>query len=212
METNNDKRGLGGDWREWTGRGPHWPLHDEDGEIQVMPEWWSFEWEKFDGSWILEECAAGDDGDSALATCVARLLIVRLAANAVRRDIRAEDLYDEIVEAADYLAALPCSAAERNAARRLLAALVPFDPEAIAHALLHSAWNACAEGLDATARSLAQLAYDAASSNAQYGAAHGAALALAHLAKLQECPRVARKWRSIAYLHRRRAMKQRAGP
>ena len=210
MKSNNGKRGLGGDWREWTGRGPHWPVLQEDGEITVWPEWWSFEWERFDGGWILEECSAADDDEVALATCIARILLMNLTANVVRRDIRAEDIGDDIIEVTEYLDALPCSVRERAAANELLTALVPFDPDGIAKALLRMTWHACAEGLDFTARSLAQLAYESAASFEHYGTAQGAAHSLAYLAKRQECHRVARKWRSIAFLHGRRARLQRA--
>ena len=210
METNDDTAGRRVERREWIGRGPRWPAREARAEIRVWPEWWSFEWETFDGSWILEECAEETDED-ALACGLARVLLARIAAHAVRRDTRGEDLCDDLTATSEYLEQLALPPHELNPGRRLLAALVPFDAEAIAEALLSLAWNARAEGLDRTARSLAQLAYEAAASHLRFGMAQGSALALAHLAWLQECPRVARKWQRVAYLHGRRVVRVRSG-
>ena len=73
----------------------------------------------------------------------------------------------------------------------------------LAEELLRECAAAGRAGLDGSARSLADLAYDAALAFELDAVAQGAALALARLATLQECPGAARKWQALGHTHGR---------
>lgn len=164
---------------------------------------WAFEFEAFDGGWSLADCnhSAGDD---AIALCLARMLVLRVVADAVRRQVRAEDLSDDVAETRAYVAGLRLAPHHARSLDRLLAALTPFDPEAIAEQLMRGCAAACAGGQEGGARGLAELAYETAVVYRLDASAQGAAFALAHLATLQEAPWNARKWRAIARVHGQR--------
>ena len=171
-------------------------------------ESWTLESEAFDGAWILGDCC-GSIQEATAVTCMARMLAVRVVANAVRRKMRSEDIREDVGCTRAYLDDLALGARDACALGRLLGALTPFDPVRIAEELLAICVTACADGLDGTARSLAELAYDTASAHRLDDLAQGAASALSRCAALQECPRIAGEWRVRARAHRRRASFQR---
>lgn len=174
----------------------------------TIAESWDLECETFDGVWILNECEAGLADDIA-AGCFALVLAVRVVANAVRRGLRGEDLRDDVAEVRDYMDAIRLRSDQYYPLQRLLAALVPFNPERVSEELLAATWLARRDGLDRAARSLAELAYDSARLAPQSDAhAQCAAFALSRLALLDECPRAARKWRRFAHVHGRRAARR----
>lgn len=187
---------------------PFWRSHDGIRTCRQRLEWWGFEWELFDGAWILTECEA-DLEEDVVAGCLALVIVIRIVAHAVRWRRRGEDLSDDVAEACEYLAALPLRSPQSRQLRRLLGSLEPFHPERVGEELLAAAWQARRDGLDRAARSLVELAYHA---RVLYGGldavAQGAALAIARLAELDECSFTARKWRGIAYVHGRRAARR----
>lgn len=171
-------------------------------------EAWTFEFEAFDGAWALEDCAQARD-DAGAVLCVARMLVTRVVADAVRRRIRSEDLDDDVASVEAYVNGLEIAPEARRALRHMLAALRPFDPGRVAEELLRGCAAATAEGHEGSARAFAELAYEAAAAHGVEAGAHGAALALARLATLQEAPWNARKWRAIARMHGRRSARRR---
>lgn len=189
---------------EWADRKPRWPTRENGREIRLTLEWWALDGEEFDGAWMLEECST-DLHEGVAAQCIARMLVARLAGRAVRFAMRGEDLADDISATNAYLEQLRLAPIDLWSAKRILAALLPFDPERLVDELLRMSASAAGEGLDLSARSLAESAYDAASRHGHHRAAQSAALALSRLAKLQECPRASRRWRGVAYAHGRRA-------
>jgi hypothetical protein len=164
---------------------------------------WIFEFEAFDGAWSLGDCAdsAGDDG---AALCVARVLVARVVANAVRRGARSEDLDDDVASTQVYLDGMQLAVRDAGTFRRLLRALRPFDAGAVVEELLKVCASASTVGHEGSARGFAELAYETAAARGLDAGAYGAALALARLAKLQEAPWSARKWGAIARMHARR--------
>lgn len=187
---------------------PYWRFHDELHTSRQALEAWSFDWEMFDGAWIMDDCTADLDEELA-ARSLGLLVVVRVVASAVRRQLRAEDLSDDVAEALEYIEALCLSAHDSRQLCHLLGALTPFHPDRVAEQLLAAAWSAHAQRMDRTARSLSELAYE---TSCRYGGgnatAHGAALAIGRLARLDECPFTARRWRGIAYVHGRRAARR----
>jgi hypothetical protein len=174
----------------------------------LCTEFWALDCEEFDGGWILNDC--GDSAYSAQPICLARLVVVGVAAHAIRRQRRGEDLRDDVAGARAYLAELDLTATTRRGLLRVLDALTPFDPARLAEELLNQCAVAGRAGLDGSARSLAELAYDAALAFELNAAAQGAALALARLATLQECPGAARKWQALGHTHGRQCALARA--
>lgn len=174
----------------------------------VIAESWDLECETFDGLWILHEFEA-ELAEDVAAGCLMLVLTVRVVANAVRRGLRGEDLRDDIVEVRDYMDAVRLRSKQHRQLQRLLGALVPFNPERVSEELLAASWLARRDRLDRAARSLAELAYGSARlASGSDAHAQCAALALSRLAWLDECPRAARKWRRIAYVHGRRAARR----
>jgi hypothetical protein len=188
---------------EWAGRKPRWPARENGRRIRLTLEWWALDGEEFDGAWMLAECT--NLQEAAAAHCIARMLVVRVAGRAVRFAARSEDLAADIAVTHAYLEQLRLAPIDLWSAKRVLSALLPFDPKRLIDGLLRMSATASGEGLDLSARSLAHVAYDAAVKHAYHRAAQSAALALARLAKLQECPRAARRWRGVAYAHGKRA-------
>jgi hypothetical protein len=174
----------------------------------LCTEYWALDCEAFRGGWILADCGDGHP-DNELRVCVARLAVVRVAANAVGRQLRGEDLRDDVAMTREYLAALEIDPCRRRGLLRVLDALVPFDPACLAEELLSECAASGRAALDGSARTLAELAYDAALSHDLHATAQGAALALARLAVQQECPRSARKWQALSTMHGRRAARAR---
>lgn len=169
---------------------------------------WSFEFEAFDGARALTDgCEAA--GEEALAVCLARVLVVRVVANAVHRQIRSEDLREDVAGTRVYLAEMGIEEEDARVFDRLLGALTPYDPDAIAEHLLRASARALALQHEGSARGLAELAYQTAAAHRLEMSAHGSALALARIATMQEAPWNARKWRAIARLHLRRAVRLR---
>jgi hypothetical protein len=195
----------------WARRKSRWPAREIGREIRLTTEWWSLDGEQFDGAWMLEECTSDLDA-AAAAKCVARMLVARVAGRAVRFDARNEGLAADLSATNAYLEQLRLAPMDLWSAKRILAALLPFDSERLVTELLRMSAAASAEGLDLSARSLAHSAYDAAVRHAHQRAAQRAALALSRLAKLQECPRAARRWRGVAYVHGRRASRADEAP
>lgn len=193
---------------EWMTRHRRWPPHDFGVGMRCSVEWWQLDCEAFDGAWVLE-----DGGRSAtapaLAKCVARMLVARVAGLAMRDRRRAADAGSDIIATGTYLDALRLEPVDLWSAKRVLAALQPFDPDALADALLRIASAASREGFEQSARSLARIAYAAAAGHASHRAAQAAALRLSRSAALQECPRAARRWRAIAHLHGQHADRDR---
>ncbi|MGQ0562952.1 MAG: hypothetical protein ACT443_13895 [Gemmatimonadota bacterium] len=167
--------------------------------------------EAFDGDWILSDCARPLTTEIVIV-CLARLLVVRVVADAVRRQMRSEDLCEDVSATRAYLADLAMNDAESGALDRLLAALTPFDPERITEELLAGCARAHAAGLDGSARCFAELAYETAALHRLDAGAQGAALAIARLATLDEAPRSARKWQARGYVHGRREARSRFSP
>lgn len=172
-------------------------------------EYWALDCEEFDGGWILADLGDGHP-DARQQECVARLAVVRVAANAIRRQVRGEDVSDDVAMTRAYLAELAIAPERRRALLRVLAALAPYDPARLAEELLNDCAAASRAGLLGSARSLAELAYEAALLHTLHVTAQGAALALSRLATLQECPRSARKWQALALLHGQRSAQARA--
>ena len=171
-------------------------------------ESWTFEFEGFDGGWALSDCGDARD-DDALALCLARTLVVGVVANAVRRQVRGEDLQESLEGAQAYLGALSIAPRDAQILHRLLASVTPFDPAAVIELLLQACARACGHGHEGGARGFAELAYEAAVANRLDMPASAAAFALARIAVLQEAPWSARQWRAIARLHTRRAVRER---
>lgn len=187
---------------------PYWRFHDGVHTPRLALESWSFEWEWFDGAWILDDCT-GELDEGVAARCLALLIVMRIAANAIRRQLRGEDLSDDVTEALEYIEALALAANDSRQLRHLLNALTPFHPDRVAEQLLAVAWSAHEQRMDRTARSLSELAYETMTRyGGANGTAQGAALAIARLAQLDECPFTARKWRGLAYVHGRRAARR----
>lgn len=170
----------------------------------LCTEHWSLECEDFRGGWILADCAASRPADE-LRLCVARLAVVRVVANALGPRLRGEDLRDDVTMTRAYLAELEIDPKRRRGLLRMLDALSPFDPARVAEELLTECATAGRAALEGSARSLAELAYETALLHDLHDTAQGAALALSRLATLQECPRNARKWQALSYMHGRRA-------
>lgn len=169
---------------------------------------WTFEFEAFDGARALSDgCDAV--GEDAMAVCLARVLVVRVVANAVHRQIRSEDLGEDVAGTRLYLSAMEIGEPDARVFDRLLGALTPYDPEAITEQLLCASVLALAHGQEGSARGLAELAYETAAAHRLDVGAQGAALALARIARMQEAPWNARKWRAIARLHTRQAIRRR---
>jgi hypothetical protein len=175
----------------------------------LCTEYWALDCEEFRGGWILADCGDGHS-DDALRVCVARLAVVRVAANALGRQLRGEDLRDDVAMTREYIAALEIDSGRRRGLLRVLDALFPFDPARIAEELLNECAASGRAMLDGSARSLAELAYDAALAHDLHATAQGAALALSRLATLHECPRSARTWQALSTMHGRRATRARA--
>lgn len=169
---------------------------------------WTFEFEAFDGARSLTDgCDAV--GEDAMAVCLARLLVVRVVANAVRRQIRSEDLREDVTGTRLYLSAMRIEKRDARVFDRLLTALTPYDPDAIVEQLLCASVHALSHDQEGSARGLAELAYETAAAQRLDVGAQGAALALARIATMQEAPWNARKWRAIARLHKRQAIRWR---
>jgi len=175
----------------------------------LCTEYWALDCEEFRGGWILADCGEGHPDDE-LRVCVARLAVVRVAANALGPQLRGEDLRDDVAMTREYIAALEMDPRRRRGLLRVLDALLPFDPARLAEELLNECVASGRSALDGSARSLAELAYDLALSHGLHASAQGAALALARLAALQECPRSARKWQALGVMHGRRAARAHA--
>ena len=196
-------------WQNWANNTPPWrrAAHD-DGQLRGLPEWCDTEGERFDGAWLLQDgCASAHD--SVYALCMARLLALRIVSITVKRQLRGEDVIDDVATAAAYVQALELDAVDAGALHRLLGALQPFQPAAVADELVGMAWSALRAELDGSARCCALMAYDCAYRFGAAEAAAGAARALALQAELQECPRTARRWRGRAYVHQGRALRAR---
>jgi hypothetical protein len=169
---------------------------------------WTFEYEAFDGARALSDsCDAVDE--AAMAVCLARVLVVRVVANAVHRQIRSEDLREDVAGTRLYLGEMLIPEKDARVFDRLLGALTPYDPDAITEQLLAASVLALARHQEGSARGLAELAYEAAAAHRRDEGAHGAALALARIASMQEAPWNARKWRAIARMHVRQAIRRR---
>jgi hypothetical protein len=165
-------------------------------------EWWAVDHESFDGGWVFEDYGYAPD-DSARSRCLARMLIVQVVAAAVRDGRRNEDIVDEIALAKAYLDELELGTTERNSCTRLLEAVIPFSPTTLCHELLQTSWAALHEDMQKTARCFAELAYISACAAQSREIAQGAALALAHLAKMQECHATRDHWHAVAREHER---------
>ncbi|MGQ0813881.1 MAG: hypothetical protein ACT4O1_05390 [Gemmatimonadota bacterium] len=174
----------------------------------LYQESWALDCEAFDGDWMLTDCA-DQVRDEIIVLCVARMLVVRIVADAVRRQLRSEDLREDVAVARAYLAELELEAFDGRALDRLLAALTPFDPQRITDELLALCAAACTGGLNGSARCVAELAYETALFYGLDDAANGSALALARLAALQECPQTSRRWQARSHVHARRAAHKR---
>jgi hypothetical protein len=174
----------------------------------LCQEPWIFEFEAFDGAWSLLDCA-DSAGDEAATLCMARVLVARVVANALRRGTRGEDLDDDIACTQEYLDGMQLHARDAGMFRRMLCALRPFDAEKVVEELLSVCAAAGPIGHEGSARGFAELAYETAAARGLDETAHGAALALARLAKLQEAPWTARKWSAIARMHARRFARSR---
>jgi hypothetical protein len=169
----------------------------------LCQEPWIFEFEAFDGAWSLMDCADAADHDGA-ALCLARVIVARVVANAVRRRARGEDLDDDLACTQECLDGMHLPARDASIFRRLLGALRPFDAGDVVEELLSVCAAAARRGHEGSARGFAELAYETATASGLDEGAHGAALALARLAQLQEAPWTARKWNAIARVHARR--------
>lgn len=189
---------------EWAGAKRRWPARGHGREIRVTLEWWALDGEAFDGGWMMEDWHP-DLPDAEAAHGIARMLVAGVAGRAVRFAASGEGLAADISAADTYLEQLRLAPIDLWSAKRVLAALQPLDPERLIAELLCMSAGAARAGLDMSARSLAHGAYDAAVRHTCHRAAQSAALALSRLAKLQECPRTARRWRGVAYAHGRRA-------
>ena len=174
----------------------------------LCQEPWIFEFEAFAGAWSLADCVDSADDDAA-SLCLARVLVVRVVANAVRRGVRGEDLTDDVAGTQEYLDGMHLPARDAGMFRRLLCALRPLDVERVVEELLKVCAAAALAGNEASARGFAELAYDTATTRGLDEGAFGAACALARLAKLQEAPWTARKWGAIARVHARRVVRGR---
>ena len=174
----------------------------------LCQEPWIFEFEAFDGAWPLADCA-DSAGPDAAALCVARVLVVRVVANAIRRGMRAEDLDDDITCTQEYLDGMHLPARDAGMFRRMLCGLRPFDAGNVVEELLNVCAAAGPGGHEGSVRGFAELAYETATARGLDEGACGAALALARLARLQEAPWTARKWRAIARVHARRCARRR---
>lgn len=172
-------------------------------------EWWTSDDEAFDGGRILDDCAAGESAPLALS--FGRILVLQLAAGAVRRHCRGEDMAGELMQARAYLNELDLPPAALRQCAGILDAVDPFDARVLAERLLSVCAAALDSDLEGTARSYGELAYETARLFALDDVAHGAACALARAARLAECPAHAQHWRSIAGAHRRRVVGERFG-
>jgi hypothetical protein len=173
----------------------------------LCQEPWIFEFEAFDGAWSLVDAA--ESTGAAASLCVGRLLVARVVANAVRRGVRGEDLEDDIANTQEYLDGMRLPARDAAMFRRLLCALRPFDAQKVVEELLGVCAATRTAGHEGSARGFAELAYETATAGGLDEGAHGAALALARLATLQEAPWTARKWNAIARVHSRRFARRR---
>lgn len=186
-----------------------WIAESDSDEIRGLPDGFDLETEPFEGAWFYREaCERGDD--AAMVVAVGRIVFMRLATDAVRRQMRGEDLQEGVAAALDYVIPLELDRTELRLLRRLAGSLVPFDPAAAADALLALSWSALRHDWMLSSRCFAELAYETGRSYGADSCAEGAARALARLAILEESPRAARRWRGRAAVLARRGHRHRS--
>ncbi len=170
-------------------------------------DYWQIDRDAFDGEGCLRE-AQEQNTAATSARAIVRMFVIRAAAAAMRSE-RFSGM-DGLAAASYHAALLAVEDPEAGALRRCLTALQGNDGAALA-AALHEAARLSALHLAAhSARSLAELSYEAALEVGAWEHAHFAARILERLATLDECPPAAERWSIRGDLHLRRV--QRASP
>jgi hypothetical protein len=171
----------------------------------ALIDWWELDHPAFDGERCLTDAAAANRVDDS-AHAVAPLFVLQAAATAIRDG----DAIQMRSAAAPYVAAmLAIDDPETVALWDCLASIRCNDIARLA-ARLHEAARLCAtRNAAGTARSFAELSYEAALASGAWEQAHYAALLLERLAELDECHVAADRWGRRASVHARRVARHR---
>lgn len=194
---------------KWTPNRPVWRWREPGAEsLRGLSDEWALNGERYEGSWICEEICIQDE-DANIDAPFACMLVIRVAANCVRRDLRGEDLCDDIAAVQEYVNALYLTPHERSCLALALQALHPLAPRRLGEQLLAAGTLFLTRDLRASARVCAELAYDTGRRFQLDDVAAAAALAISRLALLEESPRSSRLWRGRAAIFQRRERRER---
>jgi hypothetical protein len=167
-------------------------------------DYWQIDRDCFDGEGCLLDAQEQNTAATSVRTIV-RMLVIRAAAAALRCERFSK--MDGLAAASYHAALLAAEDPEARALGRCLAALQGDDGTALA-AALHEAAHLSALHLAAhSARSLAELSYEAALEVGAWEHAHFAARILERLATLDECPPAAERWSVRADMQWRRVQR-----
>jgi hypothetical protein len=172
----------------------------------TLIDFWRIERETFDGAGCLLDAAQNDTAVTS-ARAVARLFVIGAAAAAVGS--RRLSAMDGLAAASYHAAMLAVEDPEAGALRSCLAALQSNDTFALAGALYEAARMSAAHRAPHSARSLAELSYEAALEVGAWEHAHFAARILERLAVMDECPPAAERWSVRADKQLRRVQQSR---
>jgi hypothetical protein len=174
----------------------------------ALIDWWETDGPTFEGARCLAD-AADEKRSEASAHAVARLFVLQAVAAAIREGETVQKRY----AAVPYVAALMAvDDPEGGALRECLGAVRLDDISALASRLLEVARLCAQRSAGQTARSFAELAYEAALATGAWEFAHDAARILERLAELDESPASADRWARRAEVHGRRMRRRKHGP
>ena len=163
-------------------------------------DWWETDRPSFEGERCLADAADANCSDTS-GHAVARLFVLHAAAAAIRDGETVQKRY----AAKPYVAALfAIDDPEAAALWECLAAIRLSDITWLASRVLEVGGLCARRNAPQTARSFAELAYEAALATGTWELAHHAALLLERLAELDESPASADRWARRAGVHGRR--------